>query len=211
MTDTPGAPNENPDGDDLTLPQTFIDEMIAHAQSQNPSECCGVIARFPDGALKLYRATNAYRTLDAMLPPGDNMAIHFHGRVINGEAGRYRFSIPQAELLYLYTTIEGQEGDVLVVYHSHTMSEARPSPTDLGIAATLNRGADPWPYWVLVSLAESTPSVRAWRIDETDTAESVTAVEIPLRGGTEPPGSSRVRLRTGIVEVPLSGEPRGDH
>ena len=43
----------------LTLPQAFIDEMIAHAREDTPNECCGVVVRFPEGALKLYRASNA--------------------------------------------------------------------------------------------------------------------------------------------------------
>ena len=189
----------------LTLPQSFIDEMIKHAREDNPSECCGLIGRFPDGSLKLYRASNVYRTVDALLSRGGEMDIRFRGRdsePVTGETSRYRFSIPGHELIHLYRAIEGEGGDMLVIYHSHTMTEARPSPTDLGIAARL-LGSDPWPYWVLVSLAEEPPPVRAWRIESTGIDGAVKPTEIDLRPGPEPPGSGRVRLRPDVKEVPL--------
>ena len=28
----------------LGLPQSFIDEMVAHSQEDSPNECCGIIA-----------------------------------------------------------------------------------------------------------------------------------------------------------------------
>ena len=167
----------DPMDDAVTLPQSFIDEMIAHAQSDKPSECCGVIARFPDGSFKLFRATNE-------------------------EASPYRFTIPPRELLYLYNAIDGREGQMYVIYHSHTKTEGRPSPTDLNFARLL-RGPDPWPYWVLVSLEHEEPSVRAWRIDNEAAVNEVTAVEIPLRAGAELAGSARVRLRSTVTESPI--------
>ena len=69
---------------------------------------------------------------------------------------------------------------MLVIYHSHTMSEARPSPTDLNIAR-LHHGPNPWPYWVLVSLKDPEPSVRAWRIDDGPDPDAVVADEIELK------------------------------
>ena len=190
----------------LTLPQAFLDEMVAHARQDDPSECCGVIGRFPDGSLKLYRATNAYRSLDALLGTSDTMQLYLAGdppRQISGQAGRLRFSIPPEELFYLYRAIEGDGGQMLVIYHSHTMTEARPSATDLKFAANF-KGSDPWPFWVLVSLAEEPPSVRAWRIDDAGTEGAVQPTEIALVAGSELPASSRVRLRSTVTEVPLA-------
>ena len=138
----------------LTLPQVLIDEMVAHSRADLPNECCGVIGRDADGALTLWRATN-------------------------DEASPWRFNIPAPQLLHLYNKIDAADGDMLVIYHSHVASEARPSPTDLRIAR-LHKGADEWPYWVLVSLATEPPSVRAWRIDDGDEPESVQAAEIEL-------------------------------
>ena len=160
----------------LTLPQQLVDEMVAHARDDLPNECCGIIARAPDGALTLYRTTNA-------------------------EASPWRFNIPAQELLHLYNAIEGGDGEMLVIYHSHVASEARPSPTDLNIAR-LHRGPNPWPYWVLVSLKDEQPSVRAWRIDESPEPDAVIANEIALEVGAAP--SRRLALET----VEVEGRPR---
>lgn len=139
----------------LELPQVLIDEMVAHSREDLPNECCGVIGRSADGELTLWRATN-------------------------DEASPWRFNIPAQQLLHLYNSIEDVDGDLLVIYHSHVASEARPSPTDLNIAR-LHKGATEWPYWVLVSLADETPSVRAWRIDNGAEPDTVAAVEIELQ------------------------------
>lgn len=163
----------------LALPQPFLDAMIAHARADDPNECCGVVLRFHDGSLRLYRATNA-------------------------EASPYRFSIAPGELHYLFRTIEEQGADLLVVYHSHTQTEAQPSPTDASFSRLLD-GPDEWPYWVIVSLAHTPPPLRAWRMKEGR------ATEIALTSGALPPQSACVRLHNAgdarkpqIVEVPLS-------
>lgn len=174
MTDAHGDPN----GDSLTLPQAFIDEIIAHAREDEPNECCGVILRLPDGGLKLYRTTNA-------------------------EASPFRFSMPPGELYYLYKSMEEQNADLLLVYHSHTMTEARPSPTDADFSRLLE-GPDPWPFWLLVSLASDPPSVRVWRMQDGE-ADELDLEIVPL-----PANNARVRLETSgderrpiVREVPL--------
>ncbi len=118
----------------LALQQRHIDEMIAHAKEDAPNECCGIIAGPSDGrATKLYRA-------------------------INAEASPYRYSVDAKDLLRIYRDVDANDEEFLVIYHSHTHTEAYPSPTDIRLAA--------WPdaYYVLVSLAEETPIVRAYRI-----------------------------------------------
>ena len=160
----------------LELPQSLIDEMVAHARDDLPNECCGIIARSAGGELSLYRTTNA-------------------------EASPWRFNIPAPELLHLYNAIEGAGGDMLVIYHSHVASEARPSPTDLNIAR-MHKGAAEWPYWVLVSLEHEEPSVRAWRIDDGAEPDTVVPAEIELAAGDG--GAKRLALET----VKVDGHPR---
>lgn len=160
----------------LELPQSLIDEMVAHSREDRPNECCGVIGRAADGALTLWRATN-------------------------DQASPWRFNIPPQQLLHLYNAIEDVDGDLLVIYHSHVASEARPSPTDLNIAR-LHKGATEWPYWVLVSLADEPPSVRAWRIDDGDEPDTVKAAEIELVLSD----ADGARRRLEMVEV--DGRPR---
>ena len=131
----------------LALQQRHIDEMIAHAKEDAPNECCGIIAGTSDGrASKLYRA-------------------------INAEASPYRYSVDPKDLLRIYRDVDANDEEFLVIYHSHTHTEAYPSPTDIRLAA--------WPdaYYVLVSLAEATPVVRAYRIVDGAVTEEAIGIE----------------------------------
>lgn len=118
----------------LVLPQSYIDEMIAHAKEDAPNECCGIIAGANGRAEQLYRA-------------------------INAEASPYRYSVEPRDLLRIYRDADEQGWEFMVIYHSHTHTEAYPSPTDVRLAA--------WPeaFYVLVSLMDGEkPAVRAFRI-----------------------------------------------
>ena len=110
--------------------------MIAHAKKDAPNECCGIIAGIDGRAKRLYRAVNA-------------------------EASPYRYSVETKDLLRIHKDADSNDWEFLVIYHSHTHTEAYPSPTDVRLAA--------WPdaYYVLVSLMdEAKPVVRAYRIED---------------------------------------------
>ncbi|MEE8346091.1 MAG: M67 family metallopeptidase [Dehalococcoidia bacterium] len=118
----------------LTLPKAFIDEMIAHAREEAPNECCGIIAGRDGCAEKLFRAKNS-------------------------EASPYRYNVDPQDLFRIYRECDQNDWDFLAIYHSHTASEAYPSPTDVRLAF--------WPetFYVLVSLMRpDDPAVRAYRI-----------------------------------------------
>ena len=59
----------------VMLPREFIDQMVAHSREDQPNECCGVVARYADGRLKLFRATNAEAS------PYRMFALEYRGRV----------------------------------------------------------------------------------------------------------------------------------
>jgi len=118
----------------LHLPAALIDEMVAHAQEDAPNECCGIIGRLDGGGTKLFRAKNA-------------------------EASPYRYSVDSDDLFRIFRECGADDRNFLAIYHSHTASEAYPSPTDVRLAF--------WPeaYYVLVSLQDAAdPVVRAFRI-----------------------------------------------
>ena len=129
----------------LSLPAEFIEEMIAHARQEAPNECCGIIAGQDGHAVKLFRANNA-------------------------EASPYRYSVDPQDLFRIHRECEANGWEFLAIYHSHTHTEAYPSPTDVRLAA--------WPdaYYVLVSLMDADPVVRAFRI--TDGAVSEEPIEV---------------------------------
>ena len=118
----------------LSLERRYLDEIVAHAREDAPNECCGIIAGNDGQAVKLFRAANA-------------------------EASPYRYSVDPKDLFRIYRECEENGWSFLAIYHSHTASEAYPSPTDVKLAF--------WPeaYYVLVSLQDTErPVVRAFRI-----------------------------------------------
>jgi proteasome lid subunit RPN8/RPN11 len=129
----------------MLLERQFVEEMVAHAIEDAPNECCGIIAGKDGRATKLYRAKNA-------------------------EASPYRYSVDPKDLLRIFRECEENEWSFLAIYHSHTASEAYPSPTDVRLAF--------WPeaYYVLVSLADKDkPVVRAYRIIDGTVTENLIA------------------------------------
>ncbi len=106
-----------------------------------PNDCCGIIAGNDGKATKLYRAVNA-------------------------EASPYRYNVDPKDLLRIYRDIDSNDWDVLAIYHSHTHTEAEPSPTDQRLAA--------WPeaYYLIVSLADdANPVLRSFRIEDGEVTE----------------------------------------
>ncbi len=125
----------------LTLERSYVEEIIAHAREDDPNECCGIIAGSGGRATKLYRA-------------------------LNSEASPFRYNVDSKDLLRIYHDLDSRGWDVLVIYHSHTHTEAYPSPTDVRLAA--------WPdaHYVIASLMDAAnPAVRAFRIRDGEISE----------------------------------------
>jgi proteasome lid subunit RPN8/RPN11 len=131
----------------LALPQSMVDEMVAHARDDVPNEACGIIAGKDGRATRLYRAVNA-------------------------EASPYRYSVDTKDLLRIHKDVDARDEEFLVIYHSHTHTEAYPSPTDVRLAA--------WPdaHYVLVSLRDEPPAVRAFRIADGQVSEEPLEVQV---------------------------------
>jgi proteasome lid subunit RPN8/RPN11 len=130
------------------IPQSAIDAMIQHAREELPNEACGMLhAR-----------------------DGEVVAVH---RVTNRAASPYRYELEPLEQLKLERSRDDSGETLLAIYHSHVASPARPSPTDVRQAffppGEID-GAQMFPdsYYILVSLAEDAPDVRAYRISAVD-------------------------------------------
>jgi len=131
----------------LSLPRKFIDEMIAHALEDAPNECCGIIAGQDGRAVTLFRAQNS-------------------------EASPYRYNVDPQDLFRIHRDCDENGWEFMVIYHSHTASEAYPSATDVRLAF--------WPeaYYVLVSLLDrASPVVRAFRIEDGRVSEDEISAE----------------------------------
>ena len=125
----------------FTIEKHYIDEMIVHARQEAPIECCGVLAGKCERVLKLYRA-------------------------INAERSRYRYNIDSQDLFRINRECEENGWQFLGIYHSHTTSEAYPSPSDVRLAF--------WPesLYFIVSVRDAhKPEVRAFRIRDGEVTE----------------------------------------
>lgn len=116
----------------LTIPRHIAREMVDHCLAGRPNEACGLLAASNGDIVKLFRMSNADRS-------------------------PVRYSLDPREQLAAYNTIEANGWELAGVFHSHTRTEAYPSPTDIRLAA------EDVPY-VIVSLASDPPGVRAFRI-----------------------------------------------
>jgi proteasome lid subunit RPN8/RPN11 len=132
----------------LPLSDDFREQMIAHAREQFPKECCGMLAGVDGKPVNVVRATNS-------------------------EDSEFRYRVDDQDLLRFLHDNDDNGWDFLAVYHSHTRSEAYPSPTDVRLASNW-----PDPYYVLVSLEDQeNPVVRAFRITDGEISEVPTGDE----------------------------------
>jgi len=117
----------------LTLTRAMVDQVIAHARRDHPDEACGVIAGRDDKATRVVEMENAERSPTF-----------------------YRFDAQ--EQLRVWRTMDDADEVPMVIYHSHTATEAHPSRTDISLAS------EPDAHYLLVSTRVQTDEVRSFRI-----------------------------------------------
>jgi [CysO sulfur-carrier protein]-S-L-cysteine hydrolase len=131
----------------MRIARDLYEKMIEHARDEAPNECCGMLAGRNGEASRVYRATNIERS-------------------------PLRFMIDPKEQLRIDQEIEAAGLELSAIYHSHTRTAPEPSQTDIHFAEL-------WPgvLWVIVGLADGTPDVRTWRIDDGRPSEAELVVE----------------------------------
>lgn len=112
--------------------------MVAACVVGYPLEACGLLAG----------STGA---------DGSTVATACH-RATNAAASSRVYTVDPADLLRADRAAEAAGEELVGVWHSHTHTDAQPSPTDVAQAP------DPGWWYVLVSLRDIEPVVRAWRI-----------------------------------------------
>ncbi len=146
----------------LTIAQEIFDAIVAHAKRDHPDEACGVVAG-PEGSDRPER----------FVP------------MVNAAGSPTFYEFDSTELLHLYKDMDARDEEPVVVYHSHTATEAYPSRTDIGLAS------EPHAHYVLVSTREHGNSdgpveFRSYRItDGVVTEEKVTIVPLTNPQQTE--------------------------
>lgn len=133
----------------LDLRESAWRAMVAHAYDGLPNEACGLLGGRGDIA-------------EVFVP------------CVNVDRSSRTFSLGPDAWTAVDEEIEGKGMTVLGVVHSHTHTEAYPSPTDIDQAG--NPFLAGW-RWVLVSLRQPEPVVRSYLIaDGTVTEEQIAVV-----------------------------------
>jgi proteasome lid subunit RPN8/RPN11 len=109
----------------LTIDQATYDAIVAHAKRDHPDEACGIVAG-PEGSDRAERVVE----------------------MVNAAGSPTFYEFDSTELLALYKQLWAKEEEPVVVYHSHTATEAYPSRTDIGLAS------EPGAHYVLVGTRE---------------------------------------------------------
>ncbi|GHF97124.1 peptidase [Streptomyces zaomyceticus] len=120
-----GGPSAYPVGM-LTITRALYDQIVEHSRADHPDEACGVVAG----------------------PVGTGRPERFIP-MLNAARSPTFYEFDSADLLKLYREMDDRDEEPVIVYHSHTATEAYPSRTDISYAN------EPQAHYVLVSTADS--------------------------------------------------------
>jgi len=134
----------------LRIRRDLVDAMVDHARRDHPDEACGVLAG----------------------PVGSERPERFIA-MINAERSPNFYRFDSMEDIRLERDLDARGEERVVIYHSHTATEAYPSRTDVNIAGY------PEAHYVLISTRDpDVHELRSFRIiDGEVTEEPVEVVE----------------------------------
>jgi [CysO sulfur-carrier protein]-S-L-cysteine hydrolase len=134
----------------LSISASVLDAIVAHARRDHPDEACGIVAG----------------------PIGSDRPVR-HVAMENAERSTTFYRFDSAEQLKVWRDMDDRDEEPVVIYHSHTATEAYPSRTDIALA--------PYPqaHYLLVSTRDpDVTEIRSYRIaDGAVTEEPVQVVE----------------------------------
>ncbi len=134
----------------LVIRADLVEAMVAHARRDHPDEACGLLAG-PEGSDRPER----------------------HVAMVNAERSPTFYRFDPTEQLRVWRDLEAAGEAPIVVYHSHTATEAYPSRSDVAYAG------EPDAHYVLISTRDPAEhELRSFRIvDGVVTEEPVSVVE----------------------------------
>jgi proteasome lid subunit RPN8/RPN11 len=141
----------------LRIGRDIYEAIIAHARRDHPDEACGVVAG----------------------PAESDRPLRFIP-MLNAARSPTFYEFDSTDLLRLYHEMDERDEEPVVIYHSHTATEAHPSRTDVALAQ------EPGAHYVLVSTRDGAhidgpAEFRSFRIVDGDVAEE--EVEVVADGG----------------------------
>jgi [CysO sulfur-carrier protein]-S-L-cysteine hydrolase len=137
----------------LTIDAAIIDAIVAHARRDHPDEACGVVAGLA----------------------GSDVPTR-HIPMENAARSMTFYEFDSHEYLRVWRELDDADEEAVVIYHSHTATQAYPSRTDISFAG--------WPqaHYLLVSTRDpDRTEIRSFRIvDATVTEEEVLLVNATI-------------------------------
>ncbi len=109
----------------LTIDRATYDAIVAHAKRDHPVEACGLVAG----------------------PAGSDRPERYI-EMVNAAGSPTFYEFDSVDLLRVYREMDDRDEEPVVIYHSHTATEAYPSRTDIDLAM------EPKAHYVLVSTRE---------------------------------------------------------
>ena len=132
----------------LTIDRALYDKIVAHARADHPDEACGVIAG----------------------PAGSGRPERFIP-MANAERSPTFYRFDSMEQFRVWKEMDERDEEPVVIYHSHTATEAYPSRTDVSLAS------EPGAHYVLVSTREEdSTDFRSFRIIDGEVSEEEVSI-----------------------------------
>lgn len=133
----------------LRIDRSIQDKIVAHARRDHPDEACGVVAG----------------------PEGSDRPERFI-EMVNAERSPTFYRFDSKEQLKVWREMDDRDEEPVVIYHSHTATEAYPSRTDISYAS------EPRAHYVLVSTRDSeTVEFRSYRIVDGEVTEEAVHID----------------------------------
>jgi [CysO sulfur-carrier protein]-S-L-cysteine hydrolase len=127
----------------LTISAELRSKIVAHALADHPDEACGVISG----------------------PAGSDRPERFIP-MLNAERSPTFYRFDSLEQLRVWRDMDDRDEEPIVIYHSHTATEAYPSRTDVSYAS------EPDAHYVVVSTKQADrPEFRSFRIVDGEVTE----------------------------------------
>ncbi len=140
--------------DSLAIPEPLLAEVVEHARSESPNECCGLLGGIISG--------------------GVGKAAHRFA-IGNDAASPTEYWSNPLDLLRAFRTMRERGLELLAIYHSHPASRPLPSQRDLE-RNTYGESV----VHLIIGLASPLPEVRGWWLTESGSREATLVREGPL-------------------------------
>ena len=132
----------------LTISRSLYDQIVDHARRDHPDEACGVIAG----------------------PAGSDTPVRFIA-MQNAERSPTFYRFDSQEQLKVWREMDDNDEEPVVIYHSHTATQAYPSRTDISYAS------EPQAHYVLVSTRDDQATeFRSYRITDGEVTEEPVSI-----------------------------------